>query len=314
MRQRMIVFRYIIILVLTATFTVGNVMPLFAEVIEIEADSMITEVCVFPDSALLTRTVPLSLKKGEYKIVLSDIIPSVDKNSLKVSSSAKTGVILYGAQLKKEFVEDLPSERLNELEKQRQSLENEIKALKDFQALLKEEKNFLDSLRLFSHKQIPRDLATRMPLTSDLDGIYKFLDEKLKNYYLQSRETDIDIRTKQEQLRALIQNINLIKGPMRKMRRSIVVEFELQKQSQFEILVSYIVRGASWKPVYDARASFENSKVDLVSHGLIVQKTGREMVRPRSTESTGRLRWRLLSHLDLIRRQGIIYGEAIGWQ
>ncbi len=243
---------------------------------EVAADSRITEVTIYPDSTLLNRQATLKLNPGEYQIVFSDIIPDVDENSLRVSGKGSVIFKLFGAQLKREYLEEVPSEKIKELQQQIQKIEDEIKQAQNLRDLLGEEKNFLDSIRLFSNGQLPKDLVTKMPLPKDLDEMLKFLDEKLKDNYSQVLNCDFTARDLTNKVNALRQELSQIAGPVKKMKRSIVVGLELDKPGVLDLNVSYLVRGASWQPIYDARASFENNQVELVSYGIVRQSSGED--------------------------------------
>lgn len=243
---------------------------------EIRVESRISKVTVYPASALITRTASLKLKRGEYEIVFADIIPEVDENSLRVSASGEAEVKLFGAQLKKEYLEEVPTEKIKRLQEEIQKLEDEVKAMENFKKLLLEEKNFLDSIRLFSHHQIPQDLVTKMPAPEDLEKILEFLDAKLKENYSHLMEAELSIREKKKRIDVLKRQLNQIRGPVRKLKRSIVVELQVLKGGNLDLSVSYMVRGASWRPIYDARASFEKSEVELVFYGIVKQTTGED--------------------------------------
>jgi uncharacterized protein (TIGR02231 family) len=244
---------------------------------EIEVESRISEVTVYPDSALLSRVANLKLNPGEYKVIFSNIIPEVDENSLRVSAQGTTEVKLFGAQVKKEFLEEAPSERIKQLKDEIQKLEDDIRREQDLNKLLLEEKNFLDSIRLFSNGQIPKDLVTKMPTGQDLDNTLKFLDTKLKENYVQVLECELKIRDLELKVDALRKQLSEISsGSGKKVKRSIAVDLEVLKVTNFDLSVSYLVGGANWEPIYDARANFEKSEVEMLSYGIIRQRTGED--------------------------------------
>lgn len=243
---------------------------------EIVADSRITEVTIYPDSALINRVANLKLNPGEYKVIFSNIIPEIDENSLRISGQGSAQVKLFGAQVKKEFLEEVPSEKIKQLQQQIQKLEDEIRQAQNLKALLLEEKNFLDSIRLFSRDQIPKELMTKMPTPKDLDETLKFLDTKLKENYSGIMDVDLKIRDTVNKIEVLRQELSQISGPVRKMKQSIVVELEALKPQELDLKVSYLAAGANWQPVYDARSSFEKNQIELISYGVIRQATGED--------------------------------------
>jgi uncharacterized protein (TIGR02231 family) len=243
---------------------------------EIIADSRITEVSVYPDSALISRMATLKLTPGNNQVIFSDIIPELDENSLRVQGATVEGVKILGAQVKKEFLKEEAAEKVKRLSEEIQNLEDENRKLENNKVVLAEEKQFLDSIRLFSDGQIPKDLVTRMPLTKDLEETFKFLGTRLTENYSKVLETEISIREMQKKIGVLRRELAEVSGPSRKLKRSIVVELEATKSATMDLTVSYLVGGASWQPLYDARADFDKSVVELVSYGIVRQATGED--------------------------------------
>ncbi len=241
---------------------------------EIITDSRITQVMVYPDSVLVTRQAEVKLNAGNNKAVFNDIIPAVDENSLKVSLDSSSSAKLLGAQLKQEFLETIPSDQIQKLKDQIQLVEDEIKRGQDSRNLLAEEKNYLDSIRLYSQGQLPKDLITKMPTPAELEGTLKFLDAKLKENYSAVMEVDLKVRELANKLNVLRMELSRISGPVQKLKRSIVVELDAPKAQSGSVILSYLVRGASWQPIYDARANFEKSEVELTAYSVVRQNTG----------------------------------------
>ncbi len=246
----------------------------FGEVIK--ADSKITAVTVYPDSAMVSRVASFKLGPGAYKIVFPDIIPDVDENSLKVTATGGPDIKILGVQLKKEFLQEIAAERLKQIQEKIVALEDERNTLDDNKAILSEEKQFLDSLRFFSKDQLPKDLVTKTPSAKDLEEIFKFLDVKLKENYSKIQETELNIRGLKKKIEALKSELSQVSGSTKKSKTSVVVDLRTIKSSNFDLNVSFLVRGASWQPVYDARANFEKSEVELVSHAIVRQSSGED--------------------------------------
>jgi len=243
---------------------------------EVEVRSEISEISVYTDSALINRVAHLELATGSYKAVFSNIVPEVDENSLRVSAEGSAIIKLFGAQVKKEYLEEAPSERIKQLEEEIQRLEDEIAGIQNLKIVLTEKKKFLNSITLFSNEQIPQDLVTRMPPISDLENILNFLDRGLKENYTQALDCELQIRDLENKVETLQNELSQISGVQEKIKRSIIVELEVLKEGTADLKVSYLVKGASWNPIYDARANFETSEVELVSYGVIKQITGED--------------------------------------
>ena len=105
---------------------------------DIETDSRIAQVTVYPDSALLTRAASLKLSAGEYKIIFSNIIPELDENSLRISAQGASEVKLFGAQVKREQLEEVPAEKVKELKDQIQKMEDQARQVQNNKSLLQD--------------------------------------------------------------------------------------------------------------------------------------------------------------------------------
>lgn len=257
---------------------------------EVEVESEISEICVYTDSALINRVAHLELATGTYKTVFSNIIPEVDENSLRVSAEGSAIIKLFGAQVKKEYLEEVPSERIKQFEEEIQRLEDEIAGMQNLKTVLIEKKKFLNSITLFSNEQIPQDLVTRMPPISDLENILNFLDTELKENYTQALDCEFEIRDLKNKVETLQRELSQISGVQEKLKRSIIVDLEVLKEGTADLKVSYLVKGASWNPIYDARANFETSEVELVSYGVIKQITGEDWLDVDCSLSTAKPR------------------------
>jgi uncharacterized protein (TIGR02231 family) len=255
---------------------------------EIIADSKIVQAMVYPDSVLVTRQAQVKLNPGSNKVIFADIIPQVDENSLKVSLSENSGAKLLGAQLKQEYLEQIPSEQIQKLKDQIQQIEDDLKREQNLKMLLGEEKNYLDSIRFFSQGQLPKDLVTKTPSPAEMEGTLKFLDAKLKENYAAVMEADLKTRELSNKLQALRLEFSRISGGVQKLKRSIEVELDAAKAQSAMVSISFLVGGASWQPVYDARADFEKSEVELISYANVKQNTGDDWQKVDLSLSTAR--------------------------
>ncbi len=248
----------------------------FIYAIEIEVDSKITHVTVYPNYALINRTANIILEKGKHNIIFPNIIPEVDRDALRVSAAGDAEVKLFGALLREKFLEEVPSERIRNLIEQIQTLEDEIKRQQDLKNLLLEEKDFLDSIRLFAKEQLPKDLITKMPTPQELDDMLTFLGRELRENYSAIMECEQKTRDLNNKVEALRKELAKISVPAEKLKRSIIVDLEVLKAGNLDLSVFLLVRNASWWPTYDARANFEKSSIELIYFGTIQQITGED--------------------------------------
>jgi len=255
---------------------------------EIEGDSKISGVTVYPESAMLERIACFNLEEGSYKVIFNNIISGVDENSLRISLTGEASTRLYGAQVKKDYLEEFPSERINQLKEEIQVLEDRIKEIQNLKSLLSEKKEFLNSITLFAKNQIPQDLITKLPETNELKSILDFLDIELTSYYSRNLKFDIESRELKNKVSLLKNELSLISGTHQKLKRTIEVDLEVLQSGTMSLHLFYLVNGAAWHPIYDARANFTQSKIELISYGIISQITGEKWNDVNCTLSTAK--------------------------
>jgi uncharacterized protein (TIGR02231 family) len=254
---------------------------------DIVADSRIARITAYPDSAMISRQAAVKLSPQDTRVIFADIIPEIDEASLKASVAA-AGVKLLGVTLRRQYLEEVPSDRIQKLKDQLQQLEDDGRRLQDTRNVLREEKMFLDALRVFSQAQLPKDLVTKVPAPAEIDGLYKFLDVRLRENYSAAMDIELKERELRNQIEAVRRQLADISGPVKKQKRFIEVELQSGQSVSTEITVSYLVRGVSWEASYDARADFEKQEVELVLYGLIRQNTGEDWTNVEMNLSTAR--------------------------
>jgi uncharacterized protein (TIGR02231 family) len=254
----------------------------------LDAPSKISSVTVYPGSAHVTRQVAMDLKAGEQSIVLKDIIPDLDENSLAVAGKGAAKVKIFGAYIKKEFLTQEPNQRVQDLIAKIESLDDQLVVAQGNERVLNQEKEFLNSLNLFAGQQIPKDLVTKMPTTDELGGVLKFLGGSSADIEGKKEELRLKIRALNKEKDALNRQLAEMRNTNQQMQRSIVIDLECLTAGNFVLDVSYLVNGANWRPVYDARARYEQGEVDLSSYGMVTQTTGEDWADVKLTLSTAK--------------------------
>lgn len=252
----------------------GWVPPVFAA--DVNASSRVREVTVYPSGAFVTREARVELSSGDARVWFRGIVPEIDESSIRVRGKGSAQVRILGAQVKREYTEDAPVARVREIEAAIQAVEDEDARLENEKQVLAEEKQYLDSVRLFADKKIPEDLVTRMPPPQDLEGTLAFLGTKLRANFARGQEIEIALRNNEKKLESLKRELADVMGPGRRTERSVVVDIEVAKAGSLDLELSYKVSGASWESAYDARADFDRSEVEIVSYGIVRQNTGED--------------------------------------
>lgn len=253
---------------------------------EIPGDSKITAVTVYPGSARVTRTVNVDLSQGEHSIVLDNIIPRIDENTLMVTGKGSAQVKIFGAAMKRDYSQKPADERVTELQDQIEEIGDDINQQNQVFQILNKESQYLDSIKLFSGNQIPKDLVTTMPTAENLEGVRNFLVNGYADIEKRREDTRLTIRDLKREQAALQKKLNELRSYGSSRQRQLAVDLECSKSGAFSLEVSYLVHGAYWRSLYDARAQYNEGKVELTSFGVVKQTTGEDWVDVALTLST----------------------------
>ena len=276
--------RFIKISVVLGLFSLNMVSGSFAE--DLSSESNITEVTVYPGSARVTRQANVDLSIGEHSVVFEGIIPQLDENSLTVTGKGTAGVKIFGAYIKREYSKVAADARVEELKTLIEDLTDEIQMEKNMIEILCKEREYLDSIKLFSGQQIPKDLVTTMPPVESLEGVRSFLLARYTDLEERKEMSTIMARELRKEKEVAQRKLNELRGSGSKQQRLLIVDLECAKAGTFALDVSYLVYGAHWRSVYDARADYEKGEVELTSFGMIKQTTGEDWKNVQLTLST----------------------------
>lgn len=258
----------------------------FAETVEVE--SKVAEACVYINSAQISRQAQASLKEGFNEVIFTNVPENLNEDTLTVSAKGQARAKILDAKIKKIFLEKPQSQRLRKLEEEIRKLEYKITELNNQQAVIREEREFLKSIKLHAARQIPEDLVTKMPETKELDSLYSLLKEKWQDTYIRELEISKEIRKINERLGKLRRELADIRRGEHKEKRVISIELDVEKAGSLTVSASYLMYQASWYPEYDARVDYEKQKVELICLGIVKQTSGEDWQDIKLTLSTAK--------------------------
>ena len=260
----------------------------------LKPESRITAVTVFPDRAGVTRAATLNLPKGSHTIKVAPLPSQVEAESVAAKASGEAEVTLYGVRLvttQLEAAQDPKVKELEDLIRRGERFEREARKKKE---ILAQERTYLSSIQAASSEQVGKDLVTKSPSASDAAALLAFLDEAfLKNLDREEaiddgEEIDGGLEGNARELDKLRRELADLAQGRQKQETAILVDVEAEKAGAFRLEVSYRVPGASWQPSYEARTSTASNEVELVSYGVIRQRTGEDWTDAQLVLSTAK--------------------------
>ena len=273
--------RYIILLLTTVLCTPTLAV---ADTIPVE-QSKVVAATVYTDRATVIRQAVVNIPAGSHTLTFSGLPTTLLPDSLRAEGSAlakvKFGAVVYKQMMASEIAEPRQAELAAELE----LLKDEQNILNGEKVALESKKTFLTTIgtqaALRTNENIAEINLKPEQWTNAAQTIYTSINDVM------SASVGIDIK-----LRGLDKKIAKIQSDLAALGGNqystyvVTVPLETPTSTQLTLNLSYQVTNASWNPVYDARISTENSKLDLIQYGAVRQNSGEDWTGIQLTLST----------------------------
>ena len=256
---------------LLATAALAPMLAASAAAADIEARSRIDAVTVYPDAALVTRTMDVDLPAGASSVALKGLPFALDPASLRVSGAgaAKIAIGAVEARLAPADVktDTATDARLKGLRSDREGWQVTIDALSAKQAMITRFSQA--SPEKLSPEAKPLDIAQWTGAFDTVGTALAKVGDELRSARARAREIDEEIKAV-ETARPRPQG----KPPT----RDISIALEAGGAGKATLSVSYRVSNASWRAAYDAKLDTggvgRKPGLDLVRRAQIAQNTG----------------------------------------
>ncbi len=132
----------IICLVIAVTY--GMLFPAGSKAIE--KPSSIHAVTVYPDRAMVTRELSVSVSSGRHSVKFSNLPLGLINDSVQVTGKGTAASTLLDVQVKREFQTKKATIKKGPLQERRKQIESQMDLLKDDLAILEKKEKFLERL------------------------------------------------------------------------------------------------------------------------------------------------------------------------
>ena len=260
-------------LVVTAQATAGQAVP-----------SKIGHVTLFSNQALVQRTASAVVDKGTATLEVEIAPLRIDPDSVSARVQGQGEII--SVQYQSVPVADSPREKVDALEKELRTLERSKQQISDRLKALDRQAAFLSAFVDFSKVQVPKEIQTRLPSAEDLSRTLAFLDTGYAQIHASRREVDQQGQDLDRQIQTKQRELAVLGRQGRKTRQFIEIVFNADRAQTLDIQAAYLVRNASWKPVYKVSVPSSLTSAQLTIFSQARQKTGEDWKNTRLTVST----------------------------
>jgi uncharacterized protein (TIGR02231 family) len=115
-----------------------------------------------------------------------------------------------------------------------------------------------------------------------------FIESELDKINAEKRSIDEEKHSIAEKKEIITNKLNKFSADISNSSKTVMVELQMEKAGHFDFNLSYIVRGATWKPVYDIRAESDADTIEMLMFAEITQNTGENWENVRVGLSTAR--------------------------
>lgn len=249
-----------------------------AKAAEIEAQSQIDAVTVFPAGAEVERTAKVTLDKGEATLVFRDLPAGAVGGSIRVEGKASGNLEIGSVDTRRMFV---PQADAAAAETERRRIEDELDQRRDEKAALEAavqaaetQKTLITNLTELPNRPAPSAGSER---PEDWPAILALIVTGTAD----AERTRIDAEAKLRELNRTIEDLEkklASLSPPQQERTEVKVNVVAETPLEADVTVRYQVRNASWTPLYDARlttgAKTAAPKLSLTRRASITQRTG----------------------------------------
>ncbi|MDP4593996.1 MAG: mucoidy inhibitor MuiA family protein [Beijerinckiaceae bacterium] len=232
-------------------------------------------VIVYPDAAQVTRVAEVDVAAGAHVLAFKDLPVGLDVNSLRMRAVGADGLVIGSVESRITAVER-PA-RQNSIEEKLRALINERDLLNKQMAVLQAKERMIE---LYA-KASPEKLGEKTsPMNvADWSKAWNAVGEGLA-------KNAEDVQAAQLRQAEVTKEINALRRSNQggaagaQPRRMVSVNIEAAAAGKARVFLTYRVRGASWRPVYDARLNTNGTEgkpsLQLVRRASVRQRTGED--------------------------------------
>ena len=255
---------------------------------EISPASRVESVVVYRDGALVTRAAKLELPPGDHRVLLKDIPSVADPNSVRVTGTGTGGMSIGGVEMVQDFRPANLTPEYKALDKELQDYSAQLGSLDDRQKAINSLREFLAGLKASAGQESSKDLLTRGFAVDSWQKAYQFLSERLDGLSAEERAMAPKRKELSEKIDVARQKLSQLasQGGIQRWTASVLVS--APRGGEMTLKTMYLARGASWRPLYDARLDPASGKVEMIWQAQVTQSTGEDWRDVSVTLSTTR--------------------------
>ena len=243
-----------------------------ANAAEVVSPGKVTDVTLYRNQAMVTRTIGLEGESGAFELIVPDLPEAVVADSM--FAEGEEGVDVRAVEFRSRAVMEAPREEVRTLESEIESLQRDIDLHQKKLELADKRTKYLDKLESFVAPTAKTELTRGVLNAETLEKLVKFSFEQ-RDAVLQEQ---VDLEHKLAELK---NNLELAQRKLKELTngatrtvREAVVYLRKRNAEASRVRLNYLVTQCGWSPSYVLRAGADREKVGVEYNGLIRQMSG----------------------------------------
>ncbi len=275
----------------TATSTVDPTAPIAAPVTPApegpqaeELTSKVKKVTVYSDRALVRRHSSTSISTTPTVYAFKHLPGWVDDGSVRLATSA--GRIL-DVRVNRSYLARATDETIKKAEDEAQELANKMGALGDELKVLDAQKQQIEDIKAFSLEKITKDMTTANVGVESYGSVVSFISKSLRETAAARRAVLIQRTKLQPEIAASQRKLDEMKELTQLEETTVLVTLQHTTQADANIVLTYMLPGATWEPMHEFRVSEAKPEVvEVTSFAVVTQTSGEDWSHAALTFST----------------------------
>ncbi|TXH69792.1 MAG: mucoidy inhibitor MuiA family protein [Thiothrix sp.] len=252
---------------------------------DLQVNSSISTVTVYPDSARVTRIATINLAAGETKIMLPGLPLQMDATSLRVSGVGTSPVSLGSVQLAEQLSSSAVQAKERQLEEEIRRWQEKRQEIADAKTRAEQQLAFIRATGMQQpNKDNPAQGTATLPLTQ-WQQAWQTLETATAEAQAKARAADKTLQEFDKGLAQLQMQLEQI-ATGETSNRTASLYVKAAQASNLSLSLSYQIPAANWSPVYEAELDSNTGKLQFKTQAAIQQNTGEDWVNAKVTLST----------------------------
>lgn len=250
----------------------------------------LTQVTVYPDRALVNCRGNVQLSPAVQTLLFDELPLSMEKESVRVSGTGNVAVRILSVDAAHEHYEQSPSPLIQTLESEIDDVNEELSALEDDIAIWQAEANQLEGLRQATGEYAKGISRGRMSV-DDQNDLLVYIRTQDRAIRKEQRILESQVRSLKRRLDKLQKDLSDLRSAQPRSRYQVRISVDVEGEGQFFPVLSYVVRNAQWRPLYDLHfvdSKDQGQELHISTYAQVSQRTGQDWNDVRLDVSTAR--------------------------